>query len=86
MMPETMTCREVSEFLMAYLDDELPVRKRRVFEEHLHECEDCVAYLESYKATIELGKAAFDCDDDGVPASVPDELVQAILRSRAHKK
>jgi anti-sigma factor RsiW len=81
-----MTCRDVSEFLMAYINAELPARKHHAFEEHLQECEDCVAYLESYKATIELGKAAFDCDDDGVPPGVPEKLVAAIMRVRSEKK
>ena len=81
-----MTCRELSEFLMAYLSGDLANGKRRAFEEHLGECEDCVAYLESYKATVELGKAAFEREDAGVPAEVPDELVEAILRARTERK
>jgi anti-sigma factor RsiW len=80
-----MTCREVSEFLMAYLSDELPAKRRSSFEEHLVGCRDCQAYLESYKATVELHKAALESDGAATDA-VPEQLLQAILRARAEKK
>jgi anti-sigma factor RsiW len=78
-----MTCREVSEFLADYLSEELAQPSRRSFEEHLAECPDCRAYLASYKATVELGKAAFAEDEN---AAVPEQLVRAILRARSAKK
>jgi hypothetical protein len=41
-----------------------------------------VNYLESYKATIEMGKAAF-CEPEGQPPpEVPEELISAILAAR----
>jgi anti-sigma factor RsiW len=75
-----MTCREISEFLMAYLDGELPAARTRAFEEHIGGCPECVAYLESYKATVELGKAAFVSEDDRA-AELPEQLIDAILRA-----
>ena len=80
-----MTCRELNEFLLAYLDDALDCERRRTFEEHLAACPPCQAYLESYKATIALGKAAFDPTDESVPANVPEELITAILAARNRK-
>jgi anti-sigma factor RsiW len=80
-----MTCREISEFLMSYLANELSLRRRTAFEQHLAECPECVAYLEGYKATIELGKAAFADEDAEAPGSVPEDLVQAILRATREK-
>jgi len=77
-----VTCHEVNELLAAYLDDELPAETRRAFSEHLTACRDCRAYLESYRATIALAKAAFGCDDP-VSSTVPEELVAAILKARA---
>jgi anti-sigma factor RsiW len=77
-----MTCRDFSEFLWQYLSGELSAAERAEFEEHLAECDDCVRYLQSYKETIELGKAVFAHPDDPVPDEVPEELVQAILASR----
>ena len=74
-----MTCREFVEFLMIYLSGELSESELAGFEEHLAACPNCVAYLESYKETIKLGKAVFDYSDTPVPQDVPEELVQAIL-------
>jgi anti-sigma factor RsiW len=66
---------------MDYLAESLSVSERAVFEHHLGECPDCVAYLSTYRQTIELGKAACRADDP-VPADAPEELVQAILAAR----
>jgi anti-sigma factor RsiW len=72
-----MTCRELNEFLMEYLDGELPAAARAEFDEHLAVCEPCVRYLESYRATVRLARA---CNgDDHHPHGVPDELIRAIL-------
>jgi anti-sigma factor RsiW len=77
-----VTCRELAAFILDYLSGELPGDVRRTFEHHLTICPNCVRYLEQYQATIELGRNALSEPDDGVPASVPEELVQAILTAR----
>ncbi len=53
-----MTCREVLDFLMDYLDGTLSPAQRAVFEEHLAVCRSCVAYLHTYQQTVKLGKAS----------------------------
>ncbi len=82
-----MTCRELADFVMGYLDGELQAEQRQHFEQHLAECPDCVRYLREYVATVRAGQAAFaDADaDDEVPANVPDDLVKAILNARADR-
>lgn len=78
-----MTCSEFTEFLDRYLDGDLPPEEAREFERHLVVCRMCVAYLETYKQTVEMGKAALGgADGDEVPADVPEDLVKAILASR----
>ena len=77
-----MTCRELVEFLMDYLDGVLPEPERSCFEEHLGECPDCVAYLASYQEAIRLGKDACEAGDDAIPAEVPEDLVRAVLAAR----
>jgi anti-sigma factor RsiW len=52
------TCREVIDFLMDYLEGGLAPERRRAFEEHLAECPSCVAYLTTYRATVELARGA----------------------------
>ena len=76
-----MTCRELAEFLIDYLSGELPSDVRAQFEYHLGECPDCVAYLDSYRRTIQLSKQSLVDPGEAVPA-MPDDLVRAILASR----
>lgn len=80
--PRDLTCRELADFVMAYLDDELAPAERRDFEAHLAECPDCIAYVRSYRATVELGRTRGG--DDAVP-EMPEDLVEAILAARREK-
>lgn len=75
-----MTCKEIIDFLMRYLDGELAADESARFEEHLAICPPCVAYLQTYKESVRLGRSAcvtgVDCQE------VPEDLVQAILAAR----
>ena len=77
-----ITCREFVEFLADYLDGDLPPASLVEFEFHLIDCPDCVLYLKSYEATVQLGKEAFADLDAPVPVEVPEELIQGILAAR----
>ena len=74
-----ITCRELDQFLLDYVSGELPADQRSEVDRHLAACPPCVRYLEQYRATIAMGKLAFECPDDGVPAEVPPELLDAII-------
>jgi anti-sigma factor RsiW len=77
-----MNCREFTEFLHEYLFGNLPTAERAEFEKHLAECPWCVAYLDSYRKTIQLEQSAFAAEDAPAPADAPEELIQAILQAR----
>jgi anti-sigma factor RsiW len=77
-----ITCREVLDFIMAYLDGELTPDQKHEFERHLGVCPSCVNYLDSYKATIKLGKAAMEKPDEPATGSVPEGLIRAIREAR----
>jgi len=80
-----MNCREFTEFLHEYLSDSLSAEERCRFEEHLAECPWCVAYLDSYRKTIQLERMAIGAPEDvPPPIEAPEELIQAILRARPH--
>jgi anti-sigma factor RsiW len=81
MMARMLTCRELIEFLADYVDDELAADERARFDAHLAVCPHCVDYLQGYRESIRLGRAAFS-DATDVPEDVPDELVDAILAAR----
>ena len=77
-----MTCREFTDFIIDYRSGELESSLRVRFDHHLAACVNCQRYLESYDASIRLGKDAFDDENAAVPADVPEALIQAILSAR----
>jgi anti-sigma factor RsiW len=81
-----MNCREFTEFLHEYLFGDLPAEEKAEFEKHLAECPWCTAYLDGYRKTMLLEKAAFAAPADAPPpADAPEELIQAILRARPRR-
>jgi anti-sigma factor RsiW len=76
-----LPCKEIISFLADYVDAALPADTLAEFERHLAVCPSCVAYLASYRETIrtcrELAKF-----DESVSDAAPDELIEAILKSR----
>ena len=73
-----MTCKEIADFLMDYLNGELGEAKRIIFEEHLGDCADCVAYLQSYAMTVKLAHV----ERETKPNEPPEDLIRAILAAR----
>lgn len=77
-----MTCREFIEFLIDYFADSLPADQRDTFHAHMSACPECVAYLNMYRQTVALGKAAHVDPAGHDPVGVPEDLIQAILAAR----
>jgi len=77
-----ITCREVIDFIMAYLEGELTPTQRHEFERHLGVCPSCVNYVNSYKATVKIGRAAMQTPDETTSGSVPEGLIRAIHEAR----
>ena len=75
----SLTCQQLIDFIMSYLDGELPAEQRAEFERHMSACPSCVDYLHTYEKTVSLVKT---CANDSVPEDVPESLVQAILEAR----
>ena len=74
-----LTCQQLIDFIMSYLDHELPQDQRTEFDRHMAACPSCVDYLKTYEQTVRLAKT---CVGDPVPDEVPESLVQAILEAR----
>jgi anti-sigma factor RsiW len=87
-MKPFLTCRELIDFLGEYFEGGLAPAQRDEFERHLAVCPSCLVYLETYKSTIVLSRAAFadeECEPDApqtLPAEVPEALIAAILAAR----
>lgn len=81
-----ITCRELIDFIADYLDGVLPAEHRHEFDRHLTVCPPCVAYLDGYKKTIALGKAALKPSDEPAAGQVPEGLLRAIKAARERSK
>ena len=73
-----MTCQELIDFLLAYLDEELPPEQRQVFEEHLRRCPPCIHYVETYRLTVHVSRVACEVREEPC-AQPPEKLVRGIL-------
>ena len=73
-----MTCRELSELLLAYLDGELSAEQHARLTEHLNRCPPCAHYLHSYQVTVQVTRVAYAESE----TPVPDELVKAVMAAR----
>ncbi|MEP3274841.1 MAG: zf-HC2 domain-containing protein [Stappiaceae bacterium] len=81
-LPMMISCREFEDFIVDYLDGELPSSQMRIFNLHLKVCRECRDYLKSYVAARDLAKRALDEDAAQSLVDVPDDLVSAILDAR----
>lgn len=81
-LPLMITCTEFETFILAYLEDDLPPRRKSVFEFHLKVCRECRDYLAAYRASLELAKGALGQDRDHLDDDVPEDLVKAVLAAR----
>ena len=77
-----MTCREFADFMADYLAGELPLPQREAFDRHLAACVNCTRYLDGYRRSSAMSRAALEDADADVPVDVPEDLIQAILRAR----
>lgn len=77
-----ITCNELIEFLHLYVSGELPPDSAAEFDRHLSVCPSCVNYLQTYRDTIALGKAAFEDPDLPAEECAPEELIAAVLDAR----
>lgn len=74
-----ITCAEFETFVLDYLDNALPDRRRKIFEMHLRLCRECREYLAAYQRSMDVGQAFLGPTISDLPADVPEDLIRAIL-------
>lgn len=74
-----ITCRQLIDFIVDYIDGALDETSRHELERHLAVCPSCQAYLETYRETMTLTRIAIT---DEPLQDVPEELVKTILARR----
>jgi len=78
-----MNCRECIDFLMDYIDGDLPADQRGIFDAHLRSCPPCIEYLETYRRAVELGRQSCVHEEQAaLPPGVPERLLEAIRRAK----
>ena len=80
-LPGMITCAQFEDFILSYLENELPPMQRRIFNLHLIVCRDCKRYLADYERAMECVSVMSDVDKKDL-ADVPEDLVQAILAAK----
>jgi len=72
-------CRDGVEMLMDYLEGTLPEADRQALDEHVLGCPRCRAFVESYRQTPRILRAA-------TAAALPDDLAESLRRFLASRR
>ena len=75
--PTNKNCKQIAGLVLAYINDELSLRRKRDFQHHLKICPDCVNFLKTYKKTIQATGTLYP---EEIPSKVQDNIWQFIRR------
>lgn len=76
--PSNLDCRECVDLLADYVDGSLPKAKAELLEWHLEGCAPCVAFVNTYKGTVD---AARRLRETRLPPELHQKLVAFLRRS-----
>jgi anti-sigma factor RsiW len=71
------TCKKATSVIAAYVSANLSVEMNHSFEEHLQACPDCLAFLKTYKKTVEMARSFLS--EEGPPAARLKEIQSCVL-------
>ena len=69
-----LSCEDVNQFIIDYLEETIPPRIRSRFEAHISECPNCGPYFDQYLQTVELVK-----EEGTIQPEPPEELFELTL-------
>lgn len=70
--PSEIACRQLAELLGDYLEGTLPKHTLDLLEWHIDGCPPCVAFLNTYRGTVNATRALHD-------VTIPPELKKRLL-------
>jgi len=70
--PTDLECRQIAELLGDYFDGSLPRETRELIDFHIDGCPPCVAFLNTYRGTMDATRLLPD-------APIPPELKSRLL-------
>ncbi len=73
-----MTCQDLVDLLSEYVDRELDPAAARQLEDHLRGCDDCTAFLNTFRRTRTMTRAAVEA---AMPAE-PRARLRRFVRDR----
>ena len=73
-----MDCRKIADLLGEYLEGTLPKRTAELLEWHIDGCAPCVAFVNTYRGTLNATRALRDVE---IPLELKNRLL-AVLRAR----
>jgi len=74
-VPSRVTCEQATALLLAYVTGTLDPAATLLLERHLERCDDCVAFLQTYKETI---RATRTLRYDDIPEELQHRLLQIL--------
>jgi len=75
-------CQQLVDFCYDFLDGSLPEEERRMFQDHLGQCGECVTFFRTYERTPAVSREAFAVQ---MPTSVK-EAVRSYMRTRYEQR
>ena len=73
-------CKECLELLHDYLEDELSEEVHASLEDHFEDCPPCIAFLNTYKATIHMSQTTLKSND--IPDIVKERLKKFVDKNK----
>jgi len=74
-----LTCKQFDEFMIDYIEGNLPLWQKISCGLHVRMCRKCARFVEQYKRIILLEKNAYLEPDNSIPEEIPEELLKAAL-------
>jgi anti-sigma factor RsiW len=74
-VPSRITCEQATTLLLDYITGTLDPATTLALERHLERCDDCVAFLQTYKETI---RATRTLRYDDMPAELQNRLLHTL--------
>jgi anti-sigma factor (TIGR02949 family) len=78
----TLTCKQIVEILQQFLDGELETSQCDGIRIHLESCTPCVAYIDTYKLTINISRKL---KREPLPDALQQRLSKAVSEMKAAK-
>jgi hypothetical protein len=76
--PAMLSCRDVVDLVVAYLEGTLDPGERQALEAHIADCLNCWRFLQTYRETVSLGQ---QLREETIPQDVRERL-EMFMRNR----